>query len=231
MTKKPNIPRHLGLILDGNRRWAEAHNLPSLEGHRKGYENLKTIVRAAMKRGVSCVSAYVFSTENWERSKEEREYLMKLLVWVSKHELGELHKEGIRIRFVGSRDRLSNKVLDAVERAEQKTKMNTRATIAFCFNYSGQQEIADAVKAIIREGIPADKVKSDVIAQHLYAPDVPPVDLIIRTSGEQRLSNFMLWRAAYSELYFVDKLWPDFSKADLDKALDDYAKRERRFGK
>lgn len=230
MTKKPNIPSHLGLILDGNRRWAEAHNLPSLEGHRKGYENLKTIVEAAMKRGITYISVYVFSTENWERSQEELDYLMKLLVWVSRHEINELHQEGICIRFVGSRERLSKKVLDAIESAEQKTKNNDKATIAFCFNYGGQQEITDAVKAIIKDGIPADKVTSDTIAQHLYAPDVPPIDLIIRTSGEQRLSNFMLWRAAYSELCFVDKLWPDFSEVDLDKALNDYAKRERRFG-
>lgn len=224
------LPQHLGLILDGNRRWAKANGLPQLEGHRKGYENLKTIGKAAIKRGVKYVSAYVFSTENWQRSQEEVDYLMKLLLWVAKHEVNELHKEGIRVRFAGSKDKLNNKVIQAIADAEKKTSENNRGELILCLNYGGQQEIADAVKEIIKHGTKPAEVTPDLIAEHLYLPDVPPVDLVIRTSGEQRLSNFMLWRSAYSELLFVDKHWPAFTEEDLDSALADYASRIRRFG-
>lgn len=224
------IPNHLGLILDGNRRWAKAQGLPTFDGHRKGYENLKTISLAAFERGVSFVSAYVFSTENWNRSKEEVNYLMKLLIWVAKNELKELDKKNIRIRFIGSRDRLSQSVIKAIDGAEAKTRDNTGGNLLLCLNYGGHQEIVDAVNNIITQKI-NEPVSVEEFAQQLYAPDVPPVDLIVRTSGEQRLSNFMLWRAAYSELLFVDKHWPDFSAIDLDEALANYAIRQRRFGK
>jgi len=225
------LPQHLGLILDGNRRWAKANGLPQLEGHRKGYENLKTIGKAAIKRGVKYISAYVFSTENWQRSQEEVNYLMKLLLWVAKHEVNELHKEGIKVRFAGSKDKLSTKVIQAMKDAETKTKENNRGELILCLNYGGQQEIADAVKGIVGQGIKPTQITPATIAQHLYLPDVPPIDLIIRTSGEQRLSNFMLWRSAYSEFLFVDKHWPAFSEEDLDSALADYSKRLRRFGR
>lgn len=224
------VPRHLGLILDGNRRWARAQGIPQMEGHRKGYENLKTIGKASIERGIQYVSAYVFSTENWNRSKEEVRYLMKLLIWVAKNEVNELHKENIRVRFVGSTERLSPQVIKAIQAAEERTKNNTRGTMALCLNYGGQQEIADALKELIRQGTAADDVTPELITQHLYAADIPPVDLIVRTSGQQRLSNFMIWRAAYSELYFVEKHWPEFSEADLNKALDWYANQQRRFG-
>lgn len=224
------VPKHLGLILDGNRRWAKTQGLPTLEGHRKGYENLKTISLAAFERGVSFVSAYVFSTENWNRSKEEVDYLMKLLIWVAKNELKELHKKNIRIRFIGSRERLGQDVIKAVDAAEAKTRDNTGGELLLCLNYGGHQEIVDAVNKIITQKVTQPLSVSD-FADQLYAPDVPPVDLIVRTSGEQRLSNFMLWRAAYSELLFVDKHWPDFAPADLDEALENYANRQRRFGK
>lgn len=230
MTENTAIPQHLGLILDGNRRWAKANGLPQLEGHRKGYENLKTIGKAAIKRGVKYVSAYVFSTENWQRTKEEVDYLMKLLLWVAKHEVNELHKEGIRVRFAGAKDKLSTKVIQAIADAETKTKENDRGELILCLNYGGQQEIADAVKDIISLGIKTAEITPNLIAKHLYLPDVPPVDLVIRTSGEQRLSNFMLWRAAYSELLFVDKHWPAFTEEDLDSALTEYTSRIRRFG-
>jgi undecaprenyl diphosphate synthase len=226
------VPKHLGLILDGNRRWATEAGLPKLEGHRRGYENLKTIGRhAILERGVEFVSAYVFSTENWNRSEEEVGYLMDLLLWVATKEVNELHADNIRVRFMGSRGRLSDKHLRAIDASEEKTKNNTAGTLALCMNYGGQQEIADAVKEIIRAGIPAESVGPETIAGHLYAPEIPAVDFMIRSSGEQRISNFMLWRVAYAEFKFVDKHWPAFTVNDLDEALADYASRQRRFGK
>jgi len=230
MTNNSVVPKHLGLILDGNRRWAKAQGLPKLEGHREGYSNLKTIGKAAIKRGVKYVSAYVFSTENWNRSKNEVSYLMKLLIWVAEHEVDELHKDNIRVICVGSEDRLNNKTLQAIKRADEKTKNNTAGSLALGLNYGVHQDITDAVKSIIGSEISAEDVTPEVIEQHLYAPDIPPIDLITRTSGEQRLSNFLLWRAAYSELLFVKKHWPAFTEADLDEALVVYAQRQRRFG-
>jgi undecaprenyl diphosphate synthase len=226
-----SVPQHLGLILDGNRRWARAKGLPTLEGHRAGYENLKTIGLAGLERGIKFVSAYCFSTENWNRSKEEVDYLMRLLLWVAKHEVEAFHKENVRIRFLGSREKLSAKILKAIDEAEAKTAGNTRGTLALCINYGGHQELVDATRALIEKGIKAAEVTAENIAEHLYGPEIPPLDLIIRTSGEQRLSNFMLWRAAYSELYFTDVHWPDFDEGQLDIALGDYASRQRRFGK
>ncbi|MCA9333467.1 di-trans,poly-cis-decaprenylcistransferase [Candidatus Saccharibacteria bacterium] len=217
--------RHLGLILDGNRRWARQKGIPTMQGHKKGYENLKTIVRAAVDRGVNYISAYVFSMENWNRSKEEVKYLMDLALHLAINEVKELHKEGIRVHFLGSKERISAKLLKAIQNAEDLTRNNTRGTVAICFNYGGKQEIADAVNACKK-----DIVTPDDIEQNLYAPDVPPIDLLVRTSGEQRISGFMLWRAAYAELLFVDKYWPDFSIADLDDAIQKYEERERRFG-
>lgn len=224
------IPAHLGLIIDGNRRWAKANALSQLEGHRKGYENLKIIGKAAIKRGVKYVSVYAFSTENWDRSKEEVDYLMKLLVWVAKHEVSELHKNNIKVKFLGSEEKLKPNVLKAIRGAEEKTKNNIAGTLALCINYGGHQEIVDATKKIIASGVSVEQVTKRLIEQNLYSPEIPPIDLLIRTSGEQRLSNFMLWRAAYSELYFVKKHWPDFNEQDLDEALEEYARRERRFG-
>ncbi len=221
-----DVPTHIGLILDGNRRWAKAQGLPTLEGHKRGYENLKTIGRAGLARGIKYVTAYVFSTENWNRSQEEVSYLMDLLRWVLDKEVNELHKDNIRVRFLGSTERLDEKILEGIKKAEEKTAGNTAGTLGLCLNYGGQTEIVEAVRAI-GDG----EVTIESISEHLYAPDIPPVDLIIRTSGEQRISNFMLWRAAYSELWFTDKHWPDFTEADLDTALADYASRERRHGK
>ena len=225
-----NVPMHLGLILDGNRRWAKDQGKPTYDGHRAGYENLKVIGKAAIKRGVKYVSAYVFSTENWKRSAEEVDYLMKLLLWVAKNEVKELHEENIRIRFLGEKTRLSKDIIKAITNAEEKTKDNTAGTLALCLNYGGQQEIAHAMNEILAENGQIGSITVDDIEQHLYAPDIPPVDLLVRTSGEQRISNFMLWRIAYSELLFVDKHWPAFNVDDLDMALGEYARRQRRFG-
>jgi undecaprenyl diphosphate synthase len=224
------VPKHLGLILDGNRRWARENGLPQLEGHRKGYENLVTIGLTAMDRGVAYVSAYVFSTENWNRSKEEVSYLMKLLNWVATHEVKKLHAKNIRVRFLGSRQKLSKSILQAIDAAEEKTKSNSGGTLALCLNYGGKLELVDAFAAIVASGKQSD-ITEQLITDNLYAPDIPAIDLLIRTSGEQRLSNFMLWRAAYSELLFVEKHWPAFTEDDLTSAFINYANRQRRFGK
>lgn len=227
----PAAPRHLGLILDGNRRWAKEHGLPIAEGHRRGYKTLKMICKSALKHGVRYVSAYVFSTENWKRDRQEVQDLMKLFLWVFKHEVKELDAEGIRLRVVGSKLRLGHALARAIHEAEERTKDNTRGTLLLCLDYGGQQEIVDATKRIAAAGVDPDDITPELISQYLYAPDVPPVDLVIRTSGEQRLSNFMLWEAAYSELAFSKAYWPDFSEADLEREIDNYASRHRRFGK
>lgn len=225
------IPVHLGLILDGNRRWARANGVSVAEGHRRGYQNLKTVARAALKYGVRYVSAYVFSTENWQRDKQEVRDIMKILKWVLKHEVKEFHKENIRLRVIGSKAKLGAALLTAIHDAEKTTQNNTAGTILLCLDYGGQQEIVDAVKHLAISGVKPAEITADLIATYLYAPDVPPLDLIIRTSGEQRLSNFMTWESAYSELTFNSKNWPEFNETDLRAAIDHYALRHRRFGK
>jgi undecaprenyl diphosphate synthase len=225
-----NVPNHLGLILDGNRRWAKERGLRPFEGHRRGYFRLKKVALAAFDRGVNYVSAYVFSTENWKRSPEEVAYLMDLLHWVAKHEVVSLHKKGIRVMFIGTDTGLDPKIIKTIHESEAKTAANTKGTLVLCLNYGGQQEMADAAASLIRAGVKAEDVTPDLLAKHMYAPMLPPVDLVIRTSGEQRLSGFMLWSAAYAEMKFIVKNWPSFTVADLDVALADYSKRERRFG-
>lgn len=226
----PATPAHIGLILDGNRRWAKVHGKPTAEGHRQGYLTLKRILRSAMKHGVRYVSAYVFSTENWQRDRQEVRDIMKLLVWGLKHEVKELDREGVRLRVIGSKLHMSHAIARAIHEAEEQTKDNTRGTLLLCLDYGGQQEIVEATKRIVADGICPDDITPELISKYLYAPDVPPVDLIIRTSGEQRLSNFMLWEAAYSELSFCKPYWPDFTEKDLDREIKNYAKRHRRFG-
>ncbi len=226
-----STPNHIGLILDGNRRWAREHNLTIAEGHREGYQNLKTIAQAAIKHGVRYVSAYVFSTENWNREKQEVRDIMKLLKWVLSHEIKKIHKDNIRVRVIGSKIKLGAALVTAIHDAEKLTENNTRGTLLLCLDYGGQQEIVDATKDIIKSGVPAEQVTSELISSHLYAPDVPPPDLIIRTSGEHRLSNFLTWQSSYSELMFYDKKWPDFKEKDLNSALRKFKKINRRFGK
>jgi undecaprenyl diphosphate synthase len=223
-------PNHLGLVMDGNRRWAKEKGLRPFEGHRRGYLRLKRIALAAFDRNVNYVSAFCFSTENWNRSKKEVAYLMDLFYWVSTVELNKLNRRNIKIVFVGTRKGLSQKILDAIRAGEEKTVNNTGGTLALCFNYGGQQELSDAFASIIRQGIAADQITPELINKNLYDPSLPPLDLIIRTSGEQRLSGFMLWSAAYAELKFVLKYWPAFTVADLEEALQDYSSRQRRFG-
>ncbi len=224
------LPTHVGIILDGNRRWAKKHGLPNLEGHRKGAEVFKEISLAAFEKGIKFLSAFVFSTENWKRTEEEISYLMKLLLKAVERYLDEYNKLGVKILVIGQRENLSQGVTKAIEKAESKTKDNSQATLVLCFNYGGQQEIIDAVKQIMKNGIKPEAVDQDKIEQYLYSPEIPQLDLLIRTSGEQRTSGFMLWRAAYAELLFVKKCWPDFTITDLDDVVHEYNKRSRRFG-
>lgn len=224
------IPTHLGLILDGNRRWAKEHGVSKIEGHRRGYQTLKDITKAAMDRGVAYVSVYAFSTENWKRASDEVKALMDLAYHVIAHDIKDLNKENIRVIWMGSREHVSAKLLKAIAKAEESTKDNTRGTLAICFNYGGQQEILDATRKLIAEGRQPEEITTEVFEQALYAPEVPPVDFLIRTSGEERISGYMLWRAAYAEFYFTPKYWPDFSIRDLDIALAEFARRNRRIG-
>jgi undecaprenyl diphosphate synthase len=221
------VPTHVGLILDGNRRWAKARGISTQQGHLEGYNTLKKVVDIAFDKGISYVSAYIFSTENWKRTKDEVGFLMDLALRLVVRDLQEIQDKNIKIVWLGSADNLSDKLQKALAKAVEETKNNTRGTLALCFNYGGQQEITDAAKACVANN---EEITPDTIASHLYGAEVPPVDLVIRTSGEHRTSNFMLWRAAYSELYFTDTLWPDFDETNLDEALADYAIRNRRFG-
>ncbi|HSW80729.1 MAG TPA: polyprenyl diphosphate synthase [Candidatus Saccharimonadales bacterium] len=224
------VPTHLGLIVDGNRRWAREHGVTIAQGHRRGYQNLKTLCKAGLKYGIRYFSAFVFSTENWQRDQQEVRDLMKLLRWVLKHELQEFHREGFRIRVIGSKAKLGASLITAIHDAEKLTENNTRGTLLLCLDYGGQQELVEATKQIAASGVAPEEITAEMISEHLYAPDVPPLDLIIRTSGEQRLSNFMLWESAYSELAFAPQYFPDFDEKALDGILADYAKRNRRFG-
>lgn len=199
------LPQHIGFILDGNRRWAREQGLPTLRGHAKGYNQIKEVAMELFDRGVKYVSAYVFSVENWNRSSEEVSYLMNLVLRLVSKDLDEAIKKGLRVRILGMDKNLSPQIIKAIRKVEQKSASGTKGTLALCFNYSGQVEIADACKKIIEEGLESKDITPEVIAEHLYTPEVPAVDLVVRTSGEQRLSNFMLWRAAYSELLFLDK--------------------------
>jgi undecaprenyl diphosphate synthase len=224
-------PCHLGIITDGNRRWARENGLSTLEGHWHGANLLRMIAVESFARGVDYVSAYLFSTENWRRPPVEVNGLMDLFEVIATDHVEYLHKHNVLIRFLGQPHGLPRFITSAVDRAEKRTAHNTGGTLALCLNYGGQTEIADAVTALIASGVPAADVSSQIIADFLYAPDIPPLDLIIRTGGEQRLSNFMLWRAAYAELVFVEAMWPAFTIADLETALHNYGVRARRFGR
>lgn len=218
--------------MDGNRRWAKAQGLKPSEGHLKGYQTLHDLaLYALLEKKIPFISAFVFSTENWSRTEEEVGYLMRLVTRALGEYLDEFHRKDIRILVLGSRDKLDRGVLRAVEQAEEKTKNNGSGTLALCFNYGGQKEIVDAAKKLIDEGASAGNLSEESFAQALYHPEVPPLDMVIRTSGEQRLSGFMLFRAAYAEFLFLDKHWPEFTKDDIDAALLEYSKRQRRYGK
>ena len=230
MAHAQTLPNHIAIIPDGNRRWARNHGLPTLEGHRRGVEVFERIGDAALKRGVKYMTFYAFSTENWSRSKREVQYLVKLLHWVLTNKVKSLHEKNVKVNIIGRMDALSADLRRHVAQAMDLTKENTRGVLNLAINYGGRPELVDVVRSIVAHRYSAKQVTEELINRELYTHGLPDPDLIIRTSGEQRLSNFLTWQSAYSELYFVEKHWPSFTERDLDAALAEYAKRERRFG-
>jgi undecaprenyl diphosphate synthase len=226
--------RHVAIIMDGNGRWAAARGLPRVEGHRRGVEALRRTVRAAGEIGIRYLTIFSFSTENWSRPAAEVSELMGLLRRFVRNDLAELHGNNVRVRIIGERDGLSSEIGRLLKEAEDLTCSNSGLTLIVAFNYGARQEISRSVKrmnaAIARGELAADQIDTDTIARFLDAPDVPDPDLIIRTSGEQRLSNFLLWQSAYSEFVFLPTNWPDFDRAALEAAILEYRRRERRFG-
>ena len=228
------VPRHVAIIMDGNGRWAAARGLPRGEGHRRGVEALRRTVRAAGEIGIGILTIFSFSAENWSRPASEIRDLMGLLRRFIRNDLAELHQNNIRVRVIGERSDLDPDVRRLLEEAEELTRNNDRLTLVVAFNYGGRQEILRAAKrmaeAIQGGRLDAGKVSTETFAGFLDAPDLPDPDLIIRTSGEQRISNFLLWQAAYSELIFIPTFWPDFDRTTLESAIAEYHRRERRFG-
>ncbi|MDQ2942552.1 MAG: polyprenyl diphosphate synthase [Candidatus Dormibacteraeota bacterium] len=224
------IPRHIGIIMDGNGRWARRRGRPASFGHRAGVRAIKRVLDACEKLGVDILSVYAFSTENWSRPRAEVRALMRLFHETMLREIDEMHRRGVRIVVSGRRDELSPRMRERIEEAVKLTAANKNGVLNVCLNYGGRAEIVDAVKALIADGVEADKVEEASIASRLYNPELPDPDLIIRTAGERRVSNFLLWQSAYSEMLVSETLWPDFDVDDLKAAIDDYASRVRRFG-
>jgi undecaprenyl diphosphate synthase len=228
------VPRHVGIIMDGNGRWAAARGLPRFEGHRRGVEAVRRSVRAAIDLGIKYLTVYSFSSENWRRPMQEVSYLMGLLKRFIRNDLAELHQNGVRVRIIGVREGLDPEIAALLTEAEELTRQNTRLTLVVAFNYGSRQEIAAAarrlaIKAAAGELDP-ERIDVDCLSAELDTADIPDPDLIIRTSGEQRLSNFLMWQAAYAEFVFLPLFWPDFDRDAFDQALSEYFGRERRFG-
>jgi undecaprenyl diphosphate synthase len=228
------VPRHVAIIMDGNGRWAASRGLPRGEGHRRGVEALRRTVQAAADLGIGFLTIFSFSAENWSRPAAEIRELMALLRRFIRHDLADLHRKGVRVRVIGERESLDAEIRRLLDEAEELTKDNEKLVLVVAFNYGARQEIARAARrmaaAVAAGDLAVSAVTADKLASYLDAPDLPDPDLIIRTSGEQRLSNFLLWQAAYSELVFVPTYWPDFYRAALENAITEYHRRERRFG-
>lgn len=228
------LPCHVAIIMDGNGRWAKARHLPRAAGHREGAEAVRRTVTASRELGIEFLTIYAFSSENWKRPDEEVSDLMGLLRVYLQREIKELDKQGIRLRIIGDKTQLSADICKLIDDGERKTADNSDMVLTIAINYGGQAELAMAMRCIaegVKEGkINPDDIDEEFISKHLYTRDIPDPDLVIRTSGEQRLSNFLLWQAAYSELMFVDDYWPDFDKQKLVRALNAFAERDRRFG-
>lgn len=224
-------PVHIAIIMDGNGRWAVQRGLPRLAGHRAGTENLRRVIKACTRHGIQYLTIYAFSTENWGRPSEEVEGLMHILSEYIDSELDELHRSGVQIRHIGRIERMEKEVRAKVERAIETTRENTRLILNVAWNYGGRDEIIFAVQQLIQEGRTAEEINEDLIAQHLFTAGIPDPDLVIRTSGEMRTSNFLTWQSAYSEWYFTPVLWPDFDEQELQKALEEFSQRDRRFGR
>ncbi|PIR72718.1 MAG: di-trans,poly-cis-decaprenylcistransferase [Candidatus Nealsonbacteria bacterium CG10_big_fil_rev_8_21_14_0_10_36_24] len=225
---KVKIPYHLGIIIDGNRRWAREKGLPVFEGHKRGLKKIKEVIKWCRERRVKILTFFVFSTENWKRSKMEVSYLMKLAQEIMKNYIKEARKERIKIKIIGQKEKLPRALAKAIKNTEELTKNNKEMTVNFALSYGGRLEITEAVKNIIKKRIPPEKITEEVISENLWTSDL---DLLIRTGKEQRLSNFLIWQVAYSELYFTKKYWPDFTEKDLEEAFEDFSLRQRRFGK
>jgi undecaprenyl diphosphate synthase len=225
------IPVHIAAVMDGNGRWAQRRGLKRTEGHAAGEEALMDAIDGALDLGSSWLTVYAFSTENWRRPVDEVRYLMGFNELLLVRRRDELNAKGVRIRFAGRRDwRVPKRVLKRMDESVELTKDNRTLTLTMAFNYGGRAEIIDAVRALVAEGVKADKIDEKAIAKHLYHPDMPDPDLVVRTSGEHRISNYLLWEIAYSELVFPDVLWPDFRRADLYEAVLEFQRRERRYG-
>jgi len=224
------IPRHVAIIMDGNGRWAKARGLHRVAGHQAGTENLRRIIRAGAELGIQYLTFYAFSTENWSRPKAEVEGLMRILADVIDREIKELHQEGARLIHIGHLDGLSKTLQKKVRNAIDLTKDNRRITIVLAFNYGGRDEIIHAIKKMLGEGVKPEDVDVDLVSHYMFTKDIPDPDLVIRTSGEQRTSNFLTWQTVYSEWYFPEVYWPDFNEEELRKAVVEFNLRERRFG-
>ncbi|MBM4455887.1 MAG: isoprenyl transferase [Verrucomicrobia bacterium] len=228
------VPRHVAIIMDGNGRWAHQHNLPRLGGHEAGRKSVKKVVQAAIAHGVRYLTLYAFSVENWQRPRDEVQGLMGLLRLVLREELAEMGKEGVRLRAIGRLQDLPEAVREELASAIEKTKANTKLDLILALSYGSRVEITEAAKALAREAksgrLDAETIGEETLAQHLYTRDLPDPDLLIRTSGEMRISNFMLWQISYAEIHVTPVLWPDFGKEAFAAALADYARRDRRFG-
>lgn len=225
------VPSHVAMIMDGNRRWAKEKGLPAVEGHRAGYETMKKVGEWCLARGVKIFTVYAFSTENWKRSEVEVNFLMSLLEHALEKELNYFTDRKIRLRVLGRREGFSPKIVELIDKAEHATESFEEMTLAICLGYGGRAELVDAVKEIVAEGMAPEAIDEDTISKRLYWPNMPDPDLIIRTSGEERLSGFLLWESAYSELYWIKKNWPALEESDIEGAFAEYATRQRRYGK
>lgn len=229
IVKKTGL-NHIAIIMDGNRRWAKAHNLPTAVGHKKGVDSLKTAVKSCHKFGVKYLTVYAFSTENWNRKQDEVDYLMDLFALTIKNELKELHESNVKISFIGDLSKLSSKLQKEFAKAVEKTRNNTGVNLQIAVNYGARAEIINAVKNIISVGYKEHEITEELISEELYTSSIPDPDLLIRTSGEMRISNYLLWQIAYSEILITNQCWPDFDEESMENAILEFQSRQRRFG-
>jgi undecaprenyl diphosphate synthase len=224
------LPAHVAIIMDGNGRWATARHLPRMAGHREGTENLRRVITACVEFGIKYLTIYAFSTENWKRPKDEVSGLMQIMAEALEKEVGELSKQGVRINHIGRLEKLDAPLRQGIINAVELTKNNDRLILTVAWNYGGRDEIVYAMQEIVKKGIKPEAITEEIIAENLFTKCNPDPDLVIRTSGEKRISNFLTWQSAYSEWYFTETLWPDFDKEELRKAILDFGSRSRRFG-
>lgn len=222
--------KHIAIIMDGNRRWAKEHHLPSAMGHKKGVDALKNVVKAAHKYGVKYLTLYAFSTENWNRNQEEVDFLMGLLASTIKGELNELHQNDVKLKFIGDINGLNSELQEILYDAEKTTQNNTGVNLQIAINYGARNELVYAIKGILKDGISPDKIDEKLLGNYLYTKDIPDPDLLIRTGGEMRVSNYLLWQIAYAEIYITKKYWPEFNEEELGISIEEFGKRQRRYG-